>query len=99
MKALLDAGFEPVGGQELAERLRGGGEAARDADARRGQGAHHFTERGVLAADSLQVRHAEIFEPGYAHCLSILSSCISGAPCSSSPTAPASPRRCSGTAC
>ena len=74
MKALLDARFEPVGGHELAERLRGGGEAARHADARRGQGAHHFAERGVLAADSLQVRHAEIFEPNCSHSRSIIRS-------------------------
>src|SRR6266480_6744349 len=73
-KALLDARIEPVGGHEFAERLRGGGEAARHAYARRSQRVHHFAERGILAADSLQVRHAEIFEPGYAHCLSILSS-------------------------
>src|SRR5712691_472312 len=73
-KALLDARIKPVGGQELAKRLRGGGEAAWDAYARRSQRVHHFAERGILAADSLQVRHAEIFEPGSAHCLSILSS-------------------------
>jgi len=72
-KALLDARVEPV-----ADRTRGIAcavwRSARDAYARRSQRVHHFAERGVLAADSLQVRHAEIFEPGYAHCLSILSS-------------------------
>ena len=48
--------------QEVAERGRRGGEAARHAYAGMGQLADHFTERGILAADGFDIGHAQVFE-------------------------------------
>ena len=42
---------EAVVAEEVAEGVRGGGEAAGHADAGGGQLADHFAEGGVLAAD------------------------------------------------
>src|SRR4051794_7222728 len=60
-QTLFDALAEAIGSEEFAERFGGGGEAARHADPGRSQAADHLAERGVLAADPLQVGHAEIF--------------------------------------
>ena len=48
--------------QELAERVRGRREAARDADAGGGQLADHLAEAGILAADDVDVGHPQLFE-------------------------------------
>jgi hypothetical protein len=48
-------------GQELAVGIGGGGEAARHTHAGR-QLADHLAERGVLAADLLDVGHAQFVE-------------------------------------
>ena len=50
--------------QEVAEGLRRSGEAARHAHAGLGQLADHLAERRVLAADRLDVGHAQGFERG-----------------------------------
>ena len=50
-------------GQELAERIGGGGEAARNVHPGGGQVGDHFAQRGVLAADLVEVVHAELVEP------------------------------------
>ena len=49
-------------GQEFAERGGSGGEAAGHADARVAELADHFAERGVLAADFVDVGHAQALE-------------------------------------
>src|SRR5438067_497112 len=99
---LFQLGFylliEAVGGQEFPERIGGGGKASGDADPGSRKRAAHLAQRGILAADLRQIAKAQILEPGYAHSPSILSAC-SAAPFSSSPMAPASPRRCSAIAC
>jgi hypothetical protein len=58
LKALVDPPIQAIGGKKLPKGLRGGGEAARNADSGRGQAADHLAERGVLAADLLEVGHA-----------------------------------------
>ena len=45
--------------QELAKRIRRRREAARHADAGRCKLADHFAERRVLAADLLEIAHAQ----------------------------------------
>ena len=57
------AALEIVGGQEFAERVRRGGEAAGHTDAGAGERAAHLAERGVLAADLRQIGEAQVFEP------------------------------------
>ena len=59
-QALRDPLLEVAGGDEFAESLGRGGEAIGHADARRGEPADHFAQRGVLAADLLEVGHAQI---------------------------------------
>ena len=54
-------------GQEIAERLRRGGETARHPHAGASQLADHLAERGILAADRFDVGHAEFFERGDVH--------------------------------
>jgi len=48
--------------EELAVGVRGGGEAARHLHAGARQRADHLAERGVLAADGLDVPHAQLLE-------------------------------------
>jgi hypothetical protein len=48
--------------QEVAEGLRGGGKTARHAYACLSQLTDHLAERGVLAADGFDIRHAQVFE-------------------------------------
>ena len=63
LQELLDAISQAVLGEEFA---KGGGrrrEAAGHADARAGKLADHLAERGVLAADLVDVGHAQVFEP------------------------------------
>ena len=62
-QAVVDALVQGVEGDELAEGVRRGGEAARDRDAQVGQLADHLAERGVLAADLGQVGQAEFVQP------------------------------------
>ena len=50
----------PPCGEEVAERVRRGREAAGHADAGVGQLADHFAEGGVLAADRLDVGHSQV---------------------------------------
>src|SRR5690606_37275861 len=56
--ALIKAG----GFQEIAERLRGGGKPAGNAHTGAGQLADHLAERGILAADGVDVSHAQLLE-------------------------------------
>src|SRR5688572_21724005 len=70
LEALLDTRRQVA--DELAVGLRAGREPARNPDAGGGEAADHLAERGVLAADLLQVGHAEIFKPRYTHWFGIL---------------------------
>ena len=63
-EALADPLGQPAFGEELAEGMRRGREAAGDADARLAQLADHFAEGGVLAADRLDIGHSQLFEAG-----------------------------------
>jgi hypothetical protein len=65
----LAAGFVR---QEVAESLRRGGETTGHAHAGTGQLADHFAERGVLAADGFNIRHAQVFERGNVDCVVVL---------------------------
>ncbi len=58
-----DALVQVVVGDEVLERLGGGGEAAGDRDAQPGQVADHLAERGVLAAHAGQVVEAQRVQP------------------------------------
>jgi len=60
LELLGDAPFEPIGGEEFAEGLGRGGEAAGHADAGGGQGGGHLAERSVLAADLREVGQPQI---------------------------------------
>src|SRR5574341_2113811 len=70
-QALVDAPGQVA--QEFAECLRRGGKPPRDTDPGRGEAAHHLAQRGILAADLLEVLEAEVFKPRYAHSFGILS--------------------------
>jgi len=48
--------------EELAIGVRRGGEAARHLYAELRQGTDHLAKRGVLAADTLDISHAELLE-------------------------------------
>ena len=60
-ETFIDPLAELAAGEEFAERVGRGGEAARDPDARTGEGGRHFAQRGVLAADLRQVGQTQIF--------------------------------------
>src|SRR5258705_9607337 len=60
---LGDARLQLARGEEFAERPGGRGEASRHADPGRGEDTDHLAERGILAADPLEVGHAQIFKP------------------------------------
>src|SRR5574341_908253 len=70
-QALFDAPGQVA--EEFAESLGRGGKPARNANPGGGEAAHHFAQRGVLAADLLEVLEAEVFKPRYAHSFGILS--------------------------
>ena len=55
----VDALCQAILGQKLAVSRRSGGKAGRHADAEAAQMADHFSERGVLAPDALDVVHPE----------------------------------------
>ncbi len=57
-----DASVEAVLREELAVGVRGGGEAARHADAELRELAQHLAERGILAADAIDVLAADFIE-------------------------------------
>jgi len=57
-----DACVEAPLREELAIGVCGGGEAARYLNAELRQRADHLPERGILAADTLEVAHAELLE-------------------------------------
>jgi len=57
-----DAVGQPLVAQELAESEGGGGKAAGHTYIRGGKLADHLTQRSVLAADRLDVGHAQLFE-------------------------------------
>ena len=52
-------------GKKLAIGIGGGGEAVRHIHAGIGEMADHFAQRGVLAADRLDVVHSQLAEPGH----------------------------------
>jgi hypothetical protein len=58
----IDLVHQRAVGQELAERVRRGGKAARHAHTGGGELADHFAEAGVLAADRLDVGHPQLFK-------------------------------------
>ena len=64
--ALRCARARPLVLEELAKRARRGREPARHPDAGAGELADHFAERRVLAADLLDVGHAQSFERDHA---------------------------------
>ena len=64
-KRLVDAFVEAVGLEEFAVGEGGGCEAARNPDARRRKLADHLAERGVLAADALDIGHPQVIEPDH----------------------------------
>ena len=64
-KRLVDALREPARVEEFAKREGGGGEAAGHADAGAGKLADHLAERRVLAADALDIGHAQAIEPDH----------------------------------
>ena len=59
---VADARVEAALRQKIPIGLRGGREAAGHAHAELGQRADHLAERGVLAADRLDVAHAQTLE-------------------------------------
>jgi len=60
-----DALVETILVQELAVGVGSGGEALRHAHAEAGEGAQHFAYRGILAADALDILHADFVEGQY----------------------------------
>jgi len=61
-QALLDAGGQPVVGEEAPECIRGRRETAGHPHAGCSQLTDHFAERGVLAAYRLDVGHPQFFK-------------------------------------
>eukprot|EP01107_Rhizomastix_libera_P017718 TRINITY_DN8690_c0_g1_i1.p2 TRINITY_DN8690_c0_g1~~TRINITY_DN8690_c0_g1_i1.p2 ORF type:complete len:760 (+),score=-5.99 TRINITY_DN8690_c0_g1_i1:96-2375(+) len=61
----LDAGGQAFMGQELPIGMGRGGETAGNPHTGIGQLADHFAERGVLAADTVHICHAQLVETDY----------------------------------
>ncbi|MNN38567.1 hypothetical protein D3C81_1525720 [compost metagenome] len=62
LQAIRNAGGQVVVLQEVAERERGGGKTAGNADASLCQLGDHLPQRRVLAADGFHVMHAQLLE-------------------------------------
>src|SRR6267142_756865 len=61
LQLLVDPPAQLVGGEEFAEGIRGGGEAAGHADAGGRQCGRHLAQRSVLAPDLREIRQPQIF--------------------------------------
>ena len=73
----VDALGETGRAEELAIGVRGGREAVRDLHPQAAEVRDHLSERGVLAADLVEVGHAELGEPldALRHCGLLLGGC------------------------